>query len=120
MNQRLRKVKQRIQKLPDPPCPECGPQIRYVEEFAGGFKLFKGFAACSRCDLQGSIYGEESAEGNESLSELVEDLRGDRSKPIQRIYISCMEPEPPPSIEELEPGDVLQGPDGQVYRTKEE
>jgi len=48
-----------------------------------------------------------------------ENLRHYRSQPIKRVYISCTEPKSSPSVEELEPGEVLRGPDGQLHRRVE-
>ena len=33
-----------------PPCEICGEAVRYVEEYAGGFKVFE-YEPCARCDL---------------------------------------------------------------------
>ena len=39
-----------VERPTTPPCEICGEAVRYVEEYAGGFKVFE-YEPCARCDL---------------------------------------------------------------------
>lgn len=109
LRRRLRNLEREAEDLPPPPCPTCGSVIRYVEEYAGGFMLFKGFEPCPTCDpIPGSPKEEDAAER--------EPPRFDSRRWIKRIHVSCTEPREAPAVEDLDPGDVLRGPDGTLYR----
>jgi hypothetical protein len=79
--------------------------------------LYKGCEPCSLCDARSPEHGESGENGRCSASESFGDLT---RRPITRLYYMCPKAPPEvPALEDLDPGDVLQGPDGATYRRTE-
>ncbi len=123
---RIRRLKEGAKNLPPAPCPECGPRIKQITVCEGGWYVFHRCEPCSICDarpleherhLDNDAPPEEGSAKSEPR-ELIEVLPGgDRRRPIRRIYATCPESPPEvPDLEDLDPRDVLQAPDGTLYR----
>ena len=114
---RIRQLEKAIENLPPPPCPECAGVIKIITVCEGGWHLYEGCKPCSLCDARSPEPGEPDENGRCSASESFGDLS---RRPITRLYYTCPEAPPEvPALEDLGTGDVLQAPDGAMYRRTE-
>jgi hypothetical protein len=128
LKSKLQRIEKQADKhfknLPPPTCPECGIVIKWITVCDGEWHLFKGGEPCSICDARPRRHLRE---GDDALEEdrkrpvgLAEYLRADARKPITRIYVTCSENPPEvPDLDNLKAADVLQAPDGTLYRSKD-
>jgi len=109
----MRQLEKAIENLPPPPCPECAGVIKIITVCEGGWYLYEGCEPCSLCDARSPEPGEPGENMQCSASESFGDLS---RRPITHLYYMCPEV---PALEDLGPGDVLQAPDGAMYRRTE-
>ncbi len=127
---RIRKLAEEAKNLPPAPCPECGARIKHITVCKGGWYVFERCEPCSICDarpheherhlldeLDAPVAKLGSTGSEPVVRDLIEVLPGDPRRRITRIYATCLESPPEVlDLKDLDPGDVLQAPDGTLYR----